>query len=201
MQKIYHNAKFILSSPNIKGAPLDSGIEVIFAGRSNAGKSSCINTLTGQKKLAKVSKTPGRTQHLVFFDLGDDKKLVDLPGYGFAKVPITVKNRWNADMGDYFQNRKSLQGAILLMDSRHPLKEFDEVMLEWCLGSNIDTHILLTKADKLKKNQANQALFTVQKRVKGTGITVSLFSSLKKSGLDILHTRLSQMFEFEGNIS
>jgi GTP-binding protein len=196
MQKIYHNASFILSCPNIASAPQDSGIEVIFAGRSNAGKSSCINTLTGQKKLAKVSKTPGRTQHLVFFDLGDDKKLVDLPGYGFAKVPTAVKNRWNADMSEYFAHRKSLQGAVLLMDIRHPLKEFDELMLEWCLGSNINTHILLTKADKLKKNQANKALFLVQNRVKDTNITVSLFSSLKKSGLDTLHMRLNEMFEF-----
>lgn len=195
MQKIYHNAKFILSCPNIATAPEDNGIEVIFAGRSNAGKSSCINTLTGQKKLAKVSKTPGRTQHLVFFDLGNNKKLVDLPGYGFAKVPTEVKNRWNADMSEYFEKRQSLKGAILLMDIRHPLKEFDELMLQWCIGSGVTTHILLTKADKLKKNQANKSLFLVQNRVKDYGISVSLFSSLKKTGIEILHNKLNTMFE------
>jgi GTP-binding protein len=204
MQKIhhiYHNAKFILSCPNIKDAPADEGIEVIFAGRSNAGKSSCINTLTGQKKLAKVSKTPGRTQHLVFFDISQDEyennKLVDLPGYGFAKVPTAVKNRWNDDMSEYFQKRKALKGAVLLMDIRHPLKEFDELMLEWCLNSNINTHILLTKSDKLKKNQANKSLFEVQKRIEGTGMSVSLFSSLKKSGIETLHKRLGEMYGFE----
>ena len=195
MQKIYHNAKFLLSCPNIKGAPEDSGIEVIFSGRSNAGKSSCINTLTMQKKLAKVSKTPGRTQHLVFFDLGDDKKLVDLPGYGFAKVPTAVKNRWNADMGDYFAKRKSLKGAILLMDIRHPLKEFDNLMLSWCINNNIKTHILLTKADKLKKNQANKTIFAVKKELENENISISLFSSLKKQGIDELHAQLNQMFE------
>lgn len=200
MQKIYHNATFLLSCPNISNAPIDEGIEVIFAGRSNAGKSSCINTLTGQKKLARVSKTPGRTQHLVFFALGNNTnnealKLVDLPGYGFAKVPLSVKNRWNADMGEYFQKRKALKGAILIMDIRHPLKEFDELMLEWCLESNVNTHILLTKSDKLTKNQANKSFFEVQKRITNTGATVSLFSSLKKTGIECLHAKLGEMLE------
>ena len=180
MQKIYHNAKFILSCPNIAGAPEDEGIEVIFAGRSNAGKSSCINTLTAQKKLAKVSKTPGRTQHLVFFDLGDNKKLVDLPGYGFAKVPIAVKNRWNKDMGEYFSQRKALKGAVLLMDIRHPLKEFDNLMISWCINNNIDTHILLTKSDKLKKNQANKTLFMVQEQLKDINISILFIFISKK---------------------
>ena len=201
MQKIYHNAKFILSCPSIKNAPLDDGIEVIFAGRSNAGKSSCINALTMQKKLAKVSKTPGRTQHLVFFDLGNGRKLVDLPGYGFAKVPIAVKNRWNDDMGEYFANRESLKGAVLLMDIRHPLKDFDKLMLNWCDKSDINTHILLTKSDKLKKNQKNQALFTVQQYLKDNYIdatmSVSLFSSLKKEGIETLHSKLNIMFKWD----
>lgn len=192
MQSLYHNARFIISCPNIKDAPTDKGIEVIFAGRSNAGKSSCINALTMQKKLAKVSKTPGRTQHLVFFDLGNDKRLVDLPGYGFAKVPIAIKNRWNANMNEYFAKRKCLKAAILLMDSRHPLKDFDKLMLEWCVNSDIQTHILLTKADKLSKNEANKSLFIIQKYIKNQNISVQLFSSLKKQGLNELHNKLDK---------
>jgi GTP-binding protein len=193
MQINYHNAEFLLSCPNIAFAPDDEGVEVIFAGRSNAGKSSCINALTGQKKLAKVSKTPGRTQHLVFFNLGNKKKLVDLPGYGFAKVPEKVKQKWNQDMGEYFAKRQCLKGAILLMDIRHPLKEFDKLMLNWCLESDIKVHILLTKADKLSKNQANQALFAVQKQLP-KGVSLQLFSALKKLGIDKLKQQLDLMF-------
>jgi GTP-binding protein len=193
MQINYHNAEFLLSCPNIAFAPDDEGVEVIFAGRSNAGKSSCINALTGQKKLAKVSKTPGRTQHLVFFNLGNKKKLVDLPGYGFAKVPEKVKQKWNQDMGEYFAKRQCLKGAILLMDIRHPLKEFDKLMLNWCLESDIKVHILLTKADKLSKNQANKALFAVQKQLP-KGVSLQLFSALKKLGVDKLKQQLDLMF-------
>lgn len=192
MQIDYHQASFLLSCPSIASAPSDIGHEVIFAGRSNAGKSSCINTLTGQKKLAKVSKTPGRTQHLVFFELGNDNKLVDLPGYGFAKVPVAVKEKWNRDMSEYFAQRKALVGAVLIMDCRHPLKEFDKLMLEWSMHSELHTHILLTKADKLSKNNANKALFSVQQEL--PNVSVQLFSSHTKAGIDTLHTRLNQMF-------
>lgn len=130
MNPIYHQAKFMLSAPNVRLAPDDVGVEVAFAGRSNAGKSSAINTLTQQKALARISKTPGRTQLLNFFALSDAQRLVDLPGYGFAKVPEAVKKDWHAMMERYLAERKSLCGIVLVMDIRHPLTEFDWQMLE-----------------------------------------------------------------------
>ncbi|SFV66904.1 GTP-binding protein EngB [hydrothermal vent metagenome] len=196
MDNFYRNAKFILSSPDFKGCPTDSGYEVVFAGRSNAGKSSAINTITNQKKLAKVSKTPGRTQHLVFFDLDEKRRLVDLPGYGYAKVPLKVKEKWHKDMDYFFLNRQSLCGGILVMDIRHPLQPFDKQMIEWSIATNIPLHILLTKSDKLSRNQAKQTLFAVEKELKEYEfISIQLFSSLKKEGLEEAHNFLDKMFE------
>jgi len=196
MHNSYRQAKFLLSCPSLKGCPNDSGYEVIFAGRSNAGKSSVINTLTEQKKLAKVSRTPGRTQHLVFFELENDRRLVDLPGYGYAKVPDSVKQDWHQNMSQYFDNRKCIKAAILVMDCRHPLKPFDQMMLEWCINSKVPVNILLTKSDKLKKGAASSARLSVMKAVKDSpSINVQLFSSLKKEGVPELCTYLDKIFE------
>ena len=196
MQNSYRKAKFLLSCPSLKGCPDDNGYEVIFAGRSNAGKSSAINTLTEQKKLAKVSRTPGRTQHLVFFELDEQRRLVDLPGYGYAKVPDAVKQKWNQNMSEYFDNRNCLKGAILVMDCRHPLKPFDEMMLQWCINNDVDTNILLTKSDKLKKGAASSTKLAVKNAVKDIpNINVQLFSSLKKEGVSELCQSLDKIFE------
>jgi len=196
MQNSYRKAKFLLSCPSLKGCPDDNGYEVIFAGRSNAGKSSAINTLTEQKKLAKVSRTPGRTQHLVFFELDEQRRLVDLPGYGYAKVPDAVKQKWNQNMSEYFDNRNCLKGAILVMDCRHPLKPFDEMMLQWCINNDVDTNILLTKSDKLKKGAASSTKLAVKNAVKDiSNINVQLFSSLKKEGVSELCKYLDKIFE------
>jgi GTP-binding protein len=196
MQNSYRKAKFLLSCPSLKGCPDDNGYEVIFAGRSNAGKSSAINTLTEQKKLAKVSRTPGRTQHLVFFELDEQRRLVDLPGYGYAKVPDAIKQKWNQNMSEYFDNRNCLKGAILVMDCRHPLKPFDEMMLQWCINNDVDTNILLTKSDKLKKGAASSTKLAVKNAVKDIpNINVQLFSSLKKQGVSELCQYLDKIFE------
>ena len=196
MHNFYRQAKFLLSCPSLKGCPIDSGYEVIFAGRSNAGKSSAINTLTEQKKLAKVSRTPGRTQHLVFFDLGHDRRLVDLPGYGYAKVPDSVKQDWHQNMSEYFDNRQCIKAAILVMDCRHPFKPFDQMMLDWCVNSKVPIHILLTKSDKLKRGAASAAKLSALKVVKNLpSVSVQLFSSLKKVGVSELSHYLNQVFE------
>ena len=196
MHNFYRQAKFLLSCPSLKGCPIDSGYEVIFAGRSNAGKSSAINTLTEQKKLAKVSRTPGRTQHLVFFDLGDDRRLVDLPGYGYAKVPDSVKQDWHQNMSEYFDNRQCIKAAILVMDCRHPFKPFDQMMLDWCVNSKVPIHILLTKSDKLKRGAASAAKLSALKVVKDLpSVSVQLFSSLKKVGVSELSHYLNQVLE------
>ena len=196
MHNFYRQAKFLLSCPSLKGCPIDIGYEVIFAGRSNAGKSSAINTLTEQKKLAKVSRTPGRTQHLVFFDLGHDRRLVDLPGYGYAKVPDSVKQDWHQNMSEYFDNRQCIKAVILVMDCRHPFKPFDQMMLDWCVNSKVPIHILLTKSDKLKRGAASAAKLSALKVVKDLpSVSVQLFSSLKKVGVSELSHYLNQVFE------
>ena len=197
MKNPYRKAKFLLSCPSLRGCPDDEGYEVVFAGRSNAGKSSAINTLTEQNKLAKVSRTPGRTQHLVFFELDRQRRLVDLPGYGYAKVPDSVKQKWHYNMNKYFEKRHCLKGAILVMDCRHPFKQFDEMMLQWCVVNEISTHIILTKSDKLRKGAASTARLNVQKSLNGIpNVSVQLFSALKKEGLDELHAYLNMVFEF-----
>ena len=138
----------MLSIPDPQQAPPDAGYEVAFAGRSNAGKSSALNALTQRKSLARTSKTPGRTQHLVFFELDGERRLVDLPGYGYAKVPEKVRRHWGLAMETYLSGRESLRGLVLMMDVRHPLTDFDKQMLQWCQHAGMPVHILLTKADK-----------------------------------------------------
>lgn len=180
----YSQAEFLISVPDPSMAPADAGREVAFAGRSNAGKSSALNTLTQRKALARTSKTPGRTQHLVFFEIEPGHRLVDLPGYGFAKVPDKVRRQWAQAMESYLGQRQSLRGLILLMDSRHPLKEFDTQMLEWCAWRKLPVHILLTKADKLKRGAQATALLKVKKALENhPEASVQLFSSLKRTGI------------------
>lgn len=189
----FSQASFLQSAPSLRECPPDSGAEVAFAGRSNAGKSSAINTLTGQAKLARTSKTPGRTQLINFFTLGDDLRLVDLPGYGFAKVPIAMKEEWNRNLAGYLQDRLSLRALVLLMDIRHPLQEYDLQMIRWAMASQLPVHILLTKADKLKRGPAGNTLLKVRRQLAGMGadqVTVQTFSSLKRTGLDTLEAFL-----------
>jgi GTP-binding protein len=196
MNPIYHQAKFINSSPHIRNAPADQGLEVAFAGRSNAGKSSAINTLTQQNALARISKTPGRTQMLNFFEINAGLRFVDLPGYGYAKVPVDVRKKWHEMMEHYLTHRKSLCGIILVMDVRHPLTEFDWQMVEWCQHTHLPLHILLTKADKLAYGAAKNTLLQVRKALKDVScpLTIQLFSSLKKTGIDEVHEALDNLF-------
>ena len=184
----YRRVDFLTSASKLSQCPPDQGWEVAFAGRSNAGKSSAINSLTGNKKLARTSKTPGRTQLLNFFQLSDSQRLVDLPGYGFAKVPLKVKQEWTRQLENYLQHRQSLRGMVLLMDVRHPMQAFDQQMLTWAMGASMPVHVLLTKADKLKKGPASSALLQVRAQLnsyKGLA-SVQLFSALKHSGREDL---------------
>lgn len=197
MNPIYHQTTFINSSPQLRHAPNDEGREIAFAGRSNAGKSSAINTLTRQQGLARTSKTPGRTQLLNFFAINEQLRLVDLPGYGYAKVPPAVKQEWHRLMESYLHERQSLCGIVLVMDSRHPLTEFDQQMIIWCQHRQLPLHILLTKADKLAYGAAKNTLLKVQKALQplGLALSIQLFSALKKIGIDEAHTALDTLFQ------
>jgi GTP-binding protein len=183
----------LTSAAKFSQCPPDEGWEVAFAGRSNAGKSSAINSLTGNSKLAKTSRTPGRTQLINFFELSDSQRLVDLPGYGFAKVPLAVKREWTKQLESYLQKRQCLRGLILLMDVRHPLQAFDQQMLEWALTASMPVHILLTKADKLKKGPASATLHKVRAQLEPHRelVSVQLFSALKHTGHEALLTVLN----------
>lgn len=192
----YPTAQFIISAPTLALCPDDTGAEVAFAGRSNAGKSSAINALTQQNALARTSRTPGRTQLINFFSVMNDesRRLVDLPGYGYAKVPESVKLEWQKHLAEYLRNRFSLRGLVLLMDVRHPLTEFDQMMLDYADQREMPVHILLTKADKLKKGPASASLQKVRSRLKEWEdmVSVQLFSSLKRDGVDTLSQKLNQ---------
>ena len=198
MNPMYHQAKFINSAPRLQDAPPDQGMEIAFAGRSNAGKSSAINTLVQQNALARVSKTPGRTQLLNFFEIDDQRKLVDLPGYGYAKVPEAIKKDWQKMMETYLHERKALCGIVLVMDIRHPLTEFDWQLIEWCEHAGLPLHILLTKSDKLNFGAAKNTLLKVQRDLGKVSIvvTIQLFSALNKTGIDDVHMMLDEWFKF-----
>ena len=189
----FRHAKFLTSVPKASLAPPDEGAEAAFAGRSNAGKSSALNTITEQRALARTSKTPGRTQQINFFDIGDNRRLVDLPGYGYAKVPRAMKEKWQRNLGEYLQVRRSLRGLILLMDCRHPLTDYDQQILIWCADAGLPAHILLTKADKLKRGPGKNTLLDVRRRLPEyhPGASVQLFSALKKTGVDEVRQVLS----------
>ena len=190
----FSRIEFMCSAPDSSHCPPDEGVEVAFAGRSNAGKSSAINCLTNNR-LARTSKTPGRTQLINFFSLNNQQRLVDLPGYGFAKVPKAMKKDWDRNLAEYLQTRRSLQGLVLLMDIRHPLQEFDRQMIHWAGQSQLPIHLLLSKSDKLKHGPAKSTLLKVQQFVREQHVaqntSVQLFSSLKKQGLDELGDKLN----------
>ena len=184
---LFHHAKFYTTVNHLKDLPATTA-EIAFVGRSNAGKSSAINTLTNHTRLAYVSKTPGRTQHINFFELANGRFMVDLPGYGYAQVPEAVRQHWVTLLGNYLQTRSQLIGLILIMDIRHPLKELDKRMLDFFAVTKQPVHILLSKADKLSKNEQIKTLAMVKKLlqpyVARQQVTVQLFSSLKKQGID-----------------
>lgn len=189
----FQKAHFITSAPSLKQCPDDTGVEVAFAGRSNAGKSSALNTLAQQNKLARTSKTPGRTQLINFFEIEPGIRIVDLPGYGFAKVPDRMKREWQKNMSEYLEDRRSLKALVLVMDIRHPLTEFDIMMCDWALDVQMPVHILLTKSDKLKRGPAQSTRLKVKKTMERMGdlLTVQTFSSLKKEGTDQLQKQIS----------
>lgn len=192
MNKRYRQTRFLTSAAKLKQAPPDEGSEVAFAGRSNAGKSSAINSLCDQKALARTSRTPGRTQLLNFFEVDPERRLVDLPGYGYAKVSEGIKRDWQGALSDYLQNRQCLQGLVMVMDARHPLKDYDLQMLAWANQIPLPVHVLLTKADKLNRKESGAALARVEEALRefSTDFSVQLFSSLKRWGIDEAHERL-----------
>lgn len=196
---LYQQAHYLKSAPDLSHCPEDMGYEVAFAGRSNAGKSSALNVITSQKALARTSKTPGRTQMINFFACDDEHKLVDLPGYGYAKVNINVKHAWEAGLAAYIEKRHALKGMILLMDCRLPPTDIDIVMLDWSFSLNLPVHILLTKSDKLKRGPAQASLLKLQKKLKESypHATAQLFSSLKRDGLDQAWKKLDEWMEYE----
>ena len=197
---IFRSAHFIKSAEKLSQCPVDQGLEVAFAGRSNAGKSTALNTLTDQKKLARTSKTPGRTQLINCFGLNvEDRRLIDLPGYGFAKVPVAMKMKWQAHMQDYLMNRRSLAGVVLVMDIRHPLKEFDHMMLDWAKSNKMQVHVILTKSDKLKHGPAKSTKLQVAKALKDLEVigTVQTFSGLNGDGIDELRLKLATWLNLE----
>ena len=194
--KTYRQASYATSAHTLDQLMPDTGREVAFAGRSNAGKSSVINAITGQNRLAKISKTPGRTQLINFFPVNEDVRLVDLPGYGYAKVPLKVQAHWAQTLGEYFQQRQSLVGIILIVDIRRLLGEYDLQMLDWCESAGLAVHILLNKSDKLAFGARKKALLQVEKQLTYTNQSVQLFSVLKRNGIDELATVLDRwLFE------
>lgn len=183
---LFQHAKFLTSANALAELPAHGGIEIAFAGRSNAGKSSAINTLANRSRLAYVSKTPGRTQLINYFELGNDRFLVDLPGYGFADVPEKIRLHWQNILSAYLMKRVTLAGLVLIMDARHPLTKLDNQMLEWFSTTGKPVHILLTKADKLSRQEATNTLRQVKAELHEgfPQCTVQLFSSSKRQGLE-----------------
>ncbi|AMG30698.1 YihA family ribosome biogenesis GTP-binding protein [Grimontia hollisae] len=192
----YRKTHFITSAPDIRHLPPDTGIEVAFAGRSNAGKSSSINRLCDQKNLVKTSKTPGRTQLINLFKVDEGCHIVDLPGYGYAQVPLEMKKKWQKSLGEYLQKRDQLKGLVVLMDIRHPLKELDQDLIFWAVDCNLPVLALLTKCDKLKSGARKAELLKVREAAKDFGgdVEVELFSSLKGIGVDKLRQKLDSWY-------
>ncbi|RXJ72641.1 YihA family ribosome biogenesis GTP-binding protein [Veronia nyctiphanis] len=192
----YRNTHFITSAPDIRHLPDDTGIEIAFAGRSNAGKSSSLNRLCDQKSLAKTSKTPGRTQLINLFQVDEGCHIVDLPGYGFAQVPLELKQKWQKSLGEYLQKREQLKGLVVLMDIRHPMKDLDQQLIYWAVESQLPVMVLLTKADKLKSGARKAQLLKIQEASLAFcgDVQVELFSSLKGFGVDKLRRKLDDWF-------
>ena len=194
----FHRASYFTSAASLQKCPPEGGLEVAFIGRSNVGKSTALNAITQHKSLARTSKTPGRTQLINYFSLDEKRHLVDLPGYGYAKVPEEIRKRWASTIEDYLFNRQSLKGIVLLIDIRHPLKAIDLDVMMLC-PSKLPMHILLTKADKLKTNPAKQALISVNKALseQSKELSIQLFSATKGNGLDEARQVLSQWLHID----
>jgi GTP-binding protein len=193
---LFDSATYVASAHDLEQLPPDIGVEVAFVGRSNSGKSSAINTLANHKRLAYVSKTPGRTQLINFFALSGGRTLVDLPGYGYAKVPPAVKKHWEELLAAYVSGRQALAGLVIIMDARHPMRPLDDEMLEWYRPTNKPVHVLLTKADKLTRNEQANTLRDVRKQlIAGQyNATVQLFSSLKHTGIEEAEVAIGRLF-------
>ncbi len=192
MSTHYQQARFTQSATTKNTLPPELGFEVAFAGRSNAGKSSSLNRLCQQKSLARVSKTPGRTQLINFFSLPQGRYLVDLPGYGYAKVPDKVKKIWQAFIESYLSTRFTLRGLVLIMDIRHPMREYDRTMLSWAQSRDLPVHILLNKSDKLKRGKANSTLLQIRKELKPftNAVSIQMFSAFKGDGVEELNKKI-----------
>ncbi len=200
MNTVYGKARFLLGVHQLHQLPADNGIEIAFAGRSNAGKSSALNAITGIGSLARTSKTPGRTRQINLFRLDESRCLVDLPGYGYARVPERVRRHWQHTLERYLQTRVSLRGLMLVMDIRHPLMEFDRQMLQWCRHADMPVHILLTKADKLKRGAIQRSLRQVEEFVEQMELhrtAVQPFSSLNRLGIEQARARLDDWLGFK----
>jgi len=200
---LFQRAAFLSSAPDLAATPDDSGYEVAFAGRSNAGKSSAINAICHQKVLALTSKTPGRTQQLIFFRLDDERRLVDLPGYGFAKVSLSIKQRWQQLMGRYLERRGSLKGLVVVMDIRHPLTDIDQQMIDWGIAAGLPLLLLLTKADKLKRSGVARSLNEVRKALSEAPVpvTVMAFSAVSRLGLNPVQAQLMTWLDCSASAS
>jgi GTP-binding protein len=192
----FKSAEFLISAPSLKQCPADKGAEVAFAGRSNAGKSSAINTLARNRKLVRTSKTPGCTQLINFFQLHNSAtlRLVDLPGYGYAKVSKAQQQQWQLHLSEYLNDRQSLRGIVLVTDIRHPLQEFDEMMINWSVHSEMPLHILLNKSDKLSRGAAQDALLKYRRELEAAEfenfVSLQNFSSVTGEGVDQLAQQL-----------
>lgn len=192
----YRRAEFLKSAAELSQLPADKGWEVAFIGRSNAGKSSAINVITGIRGLARTSSTPGQTQMINLFTLDKTRRLVDLPGYGYAKVPRTIKERWQKNIDEYLESRHCLRGLILVMDIRHPLKDADQQLISWAVNCEVPVHILLTKADKLTQAEARRVLKEVSTALEpfGSTLSVQVFSAMNSQGVEEVQARLDQWF-------
>lgn len=196
---LLQRAQFAISVPEPRLLPADNGREIAFAGRSNSGKSSAINALCMQRGLARISRTPGRTQHLVVFDLDAERRLIDLPGFGYAKVSKAMRAHWERALPAYLETRQSLRGVVLLMDIRHPLKPQDELMIAWCAAAGVPLHILLNKCDKLGRGPGAAARQLVARALAKSGgdASVQTFSALRHKGLEEAYAKLAAWFELE----
>lgn len=195
----YTKVRYLLGAAQLHQLPDDLGIEVAFAGRSNAGKSSALNKLTGQRNLARTSKTPGRTQLINIFTINHDNRLVDLPGYGFAKVARSVKSNWEKTLSDYLQTRECLKSLVILMDIRHPCKEMDVAMIRWALAAGLSVMVLLSKSDKVKQGEKAKSIKMVQNTLTpligpDNELIISPFSSLKGEGVTVLRNFLDKVY-------
>jgi len=203
MSNLFSHCEFLISAYKTNQLPPDEGMEIAFAGRSNSGKSTTINALTNHKGLAKVSKTPGRTQLFNCFEFKPNMRLIDLPGYGYAKVPAKMKKHWEKEIDSYLMHRQSLIGVVIIMDIRHPMKLFDEQMLTWAHESGLHSHVLLNKADKLNNNEIKRTLMKVNKQISlySHSTTCQVFSALRRTGVSELSQVLTPWFTQQSTAS